>query len=206
MTHSNLKDHPDAEKHGKADYPVGKYRPPLEHCWKPGESGNPRGRPKGRRNLTTEAREIASKKVTVHDGETDKSLSLYGANLLTHAVKGAKGDARSAGLFLNHAHKLGLLGEEDSDLMADRPIPTEPADNARLGDPLFKDLEPERLSRAEKIELSRLTEIIELGGDFTALGDADFPRLKQIVNKGRGKDITPAVMSLNNDVPTEQRP
>jgi hypothetical protein len=38
--------------------------------------------------------------------------------------------------------------------------------------------------------LSRLAEVIDLGGDVTALSTSDFERLKQIVNKGRGKDIT----------------
>ena len=32
---------------------------------------------------------------------------------------------------------------------------------------------------------------IDLGGDITALSTGDFERLKHIVNKGRGKDMTP---------------
>jgi hypothetical protein len=34
-------------------------------------------------------------------------------------------------------------------------------------------------------------QIIDLGGDFTALNERDFELAKQIVNKGRGKDVTP---------------
>ena len=33
-------------------------------------------------------------------------------------------------------------------------------------------------------------QIIDLGGDFTALSRRDFERAKEIANKGRGKDIT----------------
>ena len=38
--------------------------------------------------------------------------------------------------------------------------------------------------------LARLGQIIDLGGDFTALTDSDFERAKKIANKARGKDIT----------------
>ena len=33
------------------DYEVGKGRPPQHSRWQPGQSGNPRGRPKGARSL-----------------------------------------------------------------------------------------------------------------------------------------------------------
>jgi hypothetical protein len=55
---------------------------------------------------------------------------------------------------------------------------------------LFENLDVERLSREELTELSRLAEVIDLGGDFTALSSDDFERAKYIVNKGRGKDVT----------------
>lgn len=48
------------------------------------------------------------------------------------------------------------------------------------------------LADDEKIELSRLAEIIDLGGGMTALSISDFGRAREIVNKGRGKDISPA--------------
>ncbi|MDU0343491.1 DUF5681 domain-containing protein [Bosea rubneri] len=37
----------------QAPYPVGYRKPPPEHRFKPGETGNPRGRPKKSRNLNT---------------------------------------------------------------------------------------------------------------------------------------------------------
>lgn len=56
---------------------------------------------------------------------------------------------------------------------------------------LFANLDLNLLTREDIAELSRLAEIIDMGGDFTALGTADFERIKYIVNKGRGKDVTP---------------
>ena len=38
---------------------VGYCRPPVEHRFKPGTSGNPRGRPRGSRNRSTLYRELA---------------------------------------------------------------------------------------------------------------------------------------------------
>jgi hypothetical protein len=60
----------------------------------------------------------------------------------------------------------------------------------RPGDSLFENLDLKLLSRDDQVELSRLAEVIELGGDFTALSTDDFERVKNLVNKGRGKDVT----------------
>ena len=57
--------------------------------------------------------------------------------------------------------------------------------------PLFENVDRSLLSKDEKIELSRLAEIADLGGDLTALTVNQFARVRDIVNKGRGKDITP---------------
>ena len=184
-----------SKKAPKGDYLVGKWRPPVETRWKPGQSGNPGGRRNGRRNVKTELREIAFRKITVRDGEVEREVTLLGANVLAHAVKGAKGDVRSAGLFLNHAHRLGLLDDEvaavlesaardsrDGGAVLIRP--------ARPSDALFEDLDPKLLAREELTELARLAEMIDLGGDVTALSTVDFERMKYIVNRGRGKDIT----------------
>src|SRR5262249_27110470 len=78
-----------------------------------GERDNPKGRPKGRRNLKTELRDIALMKVPVRDGDTQRLISLVAANLMAQGVKGAKGDPRSSNLFLNQSAKLGLLDPED---------------------------------------------------------------------------------------------
>ena len=56
---------------------------------------------------------------------------------------------------------------------------------------MFEGLDLDLLSRSEQLELWQLAEIIDLGGDFTALSADDFERLKHILNKGRGKDVTP---------------
>jgi Family of unknown function (DUF5681) len=185
---------PDATggKRPKGDYVVGRYRPPVHTRWQPGQSGNPRGRPKGRPNLKTELMEVMSKQITIRDGERERKLSLHAANVLAHAIKGAKGDVRSSGLFLNHLRQMGLLDEEDPRGIetAMTALPLSPVTKSRPSDGLFEHLDENLLSQTEQIELSRLAEVIDLAdGDITALSTADFERVKHIVNKGRGKGI-----------------
>ena len=181
-----------------AEYKVGYKHPPLHTRFKLGQSGNPNGRPKGRLNLSTEVMGIISKKVKVRDGDKDRQMSLLAANLLAHGIKGAKGDVRSASFLFNNLHRLELVGQEDGTAIEDasssasaNAILVPPANQPAPSDTLFEGIDLKLLSRSEKLELSHLAKIIDLGGDFTALSTADFERLKHILNKGRGKDVTP---------------
>jgi hypothetical protein len=49
------------------DYKVGRSRPPEAHKYKPGQSGNLRGRPKGSKNLKTIIEQMLRQPVTVRD-------------------------------------------------------------------------------------------------------------------------------------------
>jgi hypothetical protein len=178
------------------DYSIGKGRPPVHTRWRPGQSGNPNGRPKGRRNVKSDLKKIASKAIAVRDGETERRLSLAAANLLAHGVKGAKGDPRSSTLFFNRLDKMGVLDSDESidsaaNAQDDVIIAKSQTAELRPSDGLFENLDPSLLSREEQIELSHLAEVIDFGGDFTALSTGDFERVKHLVNKGRGMDVTP---------------
>lgn len=47
------------------DYPVGRGKTPEHSRYKPGQSGNPKGRPKGARNLKTEFNEEMNERVEI---------------------------------------------------------------------------------------------------------------------------------------------
>jgi hypothetical protein len=186
-------------KSTEGDYAIGYCRPPTHTRFRPGQSGNPGGRRKGRRNIKTELKEIASQRITVRDGKTKRKVSLVAANILAHGIKGAQGDVRSSGLFLTNAQKMGLLDDEiiptvGSTLGADQAGATLPLDagkKSRASDELIERLNPDLLSEDEQIELSRLAEVMDSAdGDFTELTTADFERLKHLVSKGRSKTIT----------------
>lgn len=55
------------------DYAVGYGKPPEKHRFKPGQSGNPRGRPKGSRGVNTHVRKIMERSVKIRrDGRVRK--------------------------------------------------------------------------------------------------------------------------------------
>jgi hypothetical protein len=170
----------------KGDYQVGYCRPPAEHRFRPGQSGNPTGQRKSNtvKSAAEELKEIAATKVTIRDGDKMRKVSLLTANLLAHGMNGAKGNARSAALFLNQAHKMGLLDHQVSG-----EIQTA-ANKARPSDALLQNVDPSLLSREEQVELSNLALKIDRAGDVWALSPGELERARELVNNGRGKDIS----------------
>ena len=142
----------------KGDYQVGYCRPPAEYRFRPGQSGNPTGERNASRikSAADELKELAATKVTIRDGDKARKVSLPMANLLAHAMKGAKGDARSSELFLKHAEKMGVLDSELSN--DDRAAP---ANEVRPSELLLKNVDPDLLSREEQVELSKLASVID---------------------------------------------
>lgn len=175
-----------------ADYVVGKYRPPVETRWQPGQSGNPKGRPKGRRNWRKEIEELLAKQVTIRDGDAAKKLSLLAANIFSHAIKGAKGDARSTALFLNFIKPLLDCGDTDvgrTPCRNQHECAVTAADKSSPSNSLLNGIDLDRLSKEEQLELARLADVIDR--DVTALNVGDFEQFKFIVEKGRGKHVKP---------------
>jgi Family of unknown function (DUF5681) len=54
---------------GNNNYVVGKGCPPLSTRWKPGQSGNPKGRPKGAKNMMSYFRQELNRKITIKKAE-----------------------------------------------------------------------------------------------------------------------------------------
>lgn len=77
-------------------YEVGYRKPPREHRFKPGKSGNPRGRRKGERNVKTEIAAALSEKVTITDKGKKQKITLVAAAMKRLAQKGVvEGDIRA---------------------------------------------------------------------------------------------------------------
>lgn len=83
-----------------AHYRVGKYRPPPEHRWRPGQSGNPKGRPKGRKNSDVILREILDRKIRVPMNGRVRSVSVRELMLTRFAEAALKGDMKCASFLL----------------------------------------------------------------------------------------------------------
>ena len=85
---------------------VGYRKPPAKTRFKPGQSGNLNGRPKGSVNLKTDLRSELSEKIRIREGERSLKVSKQRAMLKALVAKALKGDARAANVVLTLVGRL----------------------------------------------------------------------------------------------------
>ena len=86
-----------------SDYEIGKGKPPKDTRFKPGQSGNPNGRPKGQRNLKTEIEEILNAPVAITENGRSRNVTSRAAALMKLRKKALQGDGRALDRFLEIA-------------------------------------------------------------------------------------------------------
>jgi len=96
----------------KKSYAVGYGKPPRHSQFKPGQSGNPKGRPKGTRGFAAELTEELGETIRVSENGKIKKLSKQRAMIKSLVAKAAKGDPKSIQIVLAHEARL-----RDSDLL-----------------------------------------------------------------------------------------
>lgn len=77
------------------EYAVGYGRPPQSGQFRPGQSGNPKGRPKGSRNLASIIREVTEQKVTLRTPRGVRKIPAIEAVLRRLVEQALKGDGRA---------------------------------------------------------------------------------------------------------------
>src|ERR1700720_4557828 len=81
-------------------------RPPRATKFKPGCSGNPKGRPKGARSLKAELKGLMEKRVRIRADGEQRHVSRQELMLLKFFEKAANGDIRALTQMMNMAMKL----------------------------------------------------------------------------------------------------
>lgn len=107
------RDHRTAALRGKDDASqVGYKRPPRHSQFKPGESGNPQGRPKGARNIATEVKAVLGRKLAVIENGQRKLVSALAAILHRYLEAALKGDVKAGAFLLSLHERLQPMGGE----------------------------------------------------------------------------------------------
>jgi len=133
-------DHDSAD--GKPKVGVGYGRPPVNRQFRPGQSGNPKGRPKGQKNLVTMFAETLNEKIPVR-GRNGKRRRLTKLQAMFEVItnKALSGDAKAFSTIVQLAEKYGVFKYQEENSSAvlaslrekiaerferlDRPLPPE---------------------------------------------------------------------------------
>jgi hypothetical protein len=99
--------HLEGEGLATAEERVGYRRPPKHSRFRPGQSGNPGGRPLGVKSLSDIVRKIVGQKVTVTENGRTRRIPRLEAILLRAASEASRGDASSLRLLLQLAERYG---------------------------------------------------------------------------------------------------
>jgi hypothetical protein len=100
----------DDEKNGESpkarDYDVGYGKPPNATRFQKGASGNPTGRRRGSKNLSTILDEELEQRVVIRENGKQKTITKRRASLKQLVNKAASGEHRALQILINYLHEL----------------------------------------------------------------------------------------------------
>jgi hypothetical protein len=94
------------------EYKVGPGHPPKDHQYKPGQSGNPKGRKPKPPSMLPDLKRIfedaLSEKVTLKQGDKERTLTMAETGIKQLVAQYAKGDRHARRDVFTYAEKLGI--------------------------------------------------------------------------------------------------
>lgn len=94
----------DDEPKPNSDYEVGYGKPPVSGQFKPGKSGNPKGRKTKPKSVQAQVQKALSRKVRITDAGQSKQLPFQDVIVRGLVTKAAKGDLKAAAFVFNLAN------------------------------------------------------------------------------------------------------
>jgi len=106
------------EKEPAGEYEIGFGKPPREHQFQKGISGNPKGRPMGAQNFKTDLLEELSETMKIREGGRERRISKQRALIKIQVARALNGNDRAAAKIIDLYLKVtGLDGDAaDADL------------------------------------------------------------------------------------------
>ncbi len=101
----------DRRKNGDDAYTVGYRKPPAHSRFKPGQSGNPKGKKKGNKSFKATVGSIFSEKIKVQTPRGTKTMSKLEALVRTNMNNALQGDPKAIDQVLKMAREAGLVNE-----------------------------------------------------------------------------------------------
>lgn len=88
-------------------------KPPKKHQFKPGQSGNPKGRPRGSKNFDKILEELFQKKVIIKENGEERKVSIKAALTQKLLVKALyEGDLKAMDLLFKHIERIDAKAAE----------------------------------------------------------------------------------------------
>lgn len=123
-------------------YEVGYRRPPKKSQFKPGQSGNPKGRPRGAKNEATILHNIFNRQIEMREGGRVRKVSVLEGMLLRFTDDALKGNPKSAAFLLNRYRLTEGITTQTDDL---------DQDDREVFEALMREIEAKLAKNKEKI-------------------------------------------------------